>query len=227
MTNPARELLTLYVEWRAALVNGDRHMMDLVQPHSQEGAHQLEGAMRLLLRIDQVLQQLEDDGKSVAIFRRQFPQWSMGVLSTAIGWNTNLSGESLVPTMYMDQIEAFANFLDGKVPEIGPAHVENLREVLARARTLLEEDLSIDPELQTYLHRLLQEMQHALDDDAMGAGYDFSDGAQRLWVAFQAAEASSAKKEKWADLVNKILVGVVTSTVIESGKAVVKLMLEG
>ncbi|WP_157421634.1 hypothetical protein [Agromyces sp. Leaf222] len=219
MSNPARELHSLYSEWREALTAGNQALVNVLRPHTLEGAARLEAGMRLLLRIDGVLRQFEDDGRNVALYRRQFPGWSMGVLSTEVGWGNNLGSDNLVSAAVMDQLEGFANFLDGKVFEVEAADLDNLRDVLGRARKLLLEDDSLDPNLRYYLHRLLQEMQHAIDDEAFGASYDFSEGAQRLWVAFQAAEAKSAKKgSKWSALVHDITVGVLTTAVIEGAK---------
>ncbi len=89
----------------------------------------------------------------------------------------------------------------------GASMKETLRSVLDQARKLLETDDSIGNELRVFIHRLLQQIQDALDDDAVGASFDFSEASARMWVAFQTAETRSQdsnKRRGWGELWRQI-----------------------
>lgn len=218
MTNPARELHSVYGQWREIAVNADRAMPSIVDPTSNDGASQIINVARLLARIDDILTSMEKDGRNVGVYRRQYPDWTLGMLSYRAGWNGNVHPDHIMTEGHMDEIEAFANFLDGKVIVFAPEQENRLRAILDRARKALEEDETLDAPLREYIHRLLQSIQNALDDAAVGGGFDMAEAVQALWVALRAAEsASKANKTVWRDIWTQILAGSVSGALVEAG----------
>lgn len=220
MSNPARELHEVYSEWRAKADASSTSMIDLIDPRTAAGAHEILRAARLLARIDEIIVGYTMDGRDdVAVYRRQFPEWLEGMLALRAGWTTIVSAESIATQETMDQIAGFANFLDGKVYEFSDDDLDSLRGILEKARDVLATDVGLEPTVRSYLHRLLQEIQYALDDEAIGASVDFTAAAQRLWVAFRAAEQVSTENSSlWSALAQSFVVNEVTSAAIEGGR---------
>lgn len=206
MGNPARELHAIYSDWRARLDASHGPMTSVVSPDSDEGVRTLIRASRALVRLDEVLTDLASQGFKVDLYRRQYPEWWKGVLSFKSGWGTTMQGEHVLSALHMDEIEGCANYLDGKVWELTTSHEQSLREVLADARRALEVDGELSVELRRYVSRLLREIQTALDDQAMGATFDYADAVERLLVAFKAAEGEATHaRELWVNLRTSIL----------------------
>ena len=83
----------------------------------------------------------------------------------------------------------------------------HIRATLDDVVKLLLEDDSLSSELRYYLTKLVREMQTALDDEEVGANFDFMGAAERLWVAMQAAGGQSTKKKSgWFTVAKNFLV---------------------
>lgn len=206
MSNPARELHTLYTAWRARVDEVKGSLENALQPFG-EGASQMIVAMSLLTRIDTTLTRFELDGLKVDLYRRQQPGWASGVMSYAAGWKVNLTGEHVFTQAKLDEIEGFANYLDGKVLEYSDLQASELLHIVGRAQKALAEDTELDSLLSLYIHRLLQQIVEALTDQNFGIKFDVEAAAEELSVAFRAAEASSSKerasvwRELWTNMV--------------------------
>lgn len=133
-----------------------------------------------------------------------------------------MQADQLVTEATLDQIEGFSAYLEGKVLVLNEGHHENLRSLIDRADALLTAE-DFDPALQHYLRRLIGEIRFALDDEAGGAAFDYSEAVQRLWVAFNAAaeRAPEEHKSKWRDLVEQVFIGVVSGGTVEAASIVV------
>lgn len=229
MANPARELHSAYQEIRESLdSSGTTSLNRVLKPMTPEGNRQVVKIARLLEQIDVLLTQMEREQMSVALYRRQYPEWYVGLLGYPNGWSAAVSGEAFMSQALMDQIEGFANFLEGKVLSLSDAGEASLRDSLAAARKLLEADQDLDHTLRLYIHRLLAEMERALQDEAIGAGFDIEESIVRLWVAFRAAESSTsdANKGKWRDLWVQMVAGVASGSLVQGGTVAMQLMLD-
>lgn len=213
MSNPARELHGIYSSWqariRAAKSNGSPK--SLLAPAGR-GFDEAMVVASLLVRMRQLIAQLAEEKHNVELYERQMPGW-FGPLAMSNS-STHLSG--IADSVLLDQIEGFANFLDGKVPVISAARVDNLREVVSRAIELLESDPDLPEYLKTYIRRLLQQIRAALEDDLAGSAVDVGSLAYSLWVAFAAAEgASETKSVLWKDLGLQLLTGTISGALVQ------------
>ncbi|QPZ39712.1 hypothetical protein [Paramicrobacterium chengjingii] len=220
MSNSARDLHILYSSWRDRFASKTSTAKGALEPHTAKGAQEFVQAFRLLGRIDVLLRQLEQDGYNVSLYRRQFPKWSAGVLSSGSGWASSMSPDNLVHPTVMDQIEGCANYLDGKVFVYEHDDSEALDSLVSRARVALNGDPDLDPQLHYYIHRLLQEIEIALSDESAGIAFDYTAAVQRLWVAMRAAEGASTdddSKRRWRDAWQSILTGTVSGGLVQAG----------
>lgn len=222
MTNPAWVLHGIYSDWANRLYAENGPMTSVVSPDTAEGAQVLSEAARALVRIDEILASFSASGRNVDLFRRQYPEWWKGLISYTGGWQSALSGAHVLTDAHMDEIAGFAHFLDGKVVVVEPASLENLRTILDRARNALESDGLLSPELRGYIHRLLQEIQNALDDSAIGSTYDYGSAVERLYVAFKAAESEGTpSKGVWTGLWTGFISGTASSAVMQGATIVI------
>jgi hypothetical protein len=181
---------------------------------TREGLVEVEVATCALLRMNDLLNGFQADGRDVAVFRRQYPGWWRGTLSMAVGWNQDMHPDHVVTQEVLDTIETFAHYLDGKVRVVASIPSEGLRDILDKARTALEDDVSLSPRLAGYIHRLLQQIQNALDNQAMGEAFDFAGAIDQLYAALSAAEgesrAASEPESRTPSLWSQVLTLLVT-----------------
>lgn len=202
-------------------------MRQLVDPTSRDGAIEVLTAARLLNRIEDLLTDFDRRGMKVDLYRRQIPDWVAAMVSYQAGWGQQLSSDQVISAEHLDEIEGLANFLDGKVYILG-AGTETLDGLLARAHSLLADDDELDQQLTEYIHRLLQQITIALEDDAVGIAFDYADAVQRLWVAFRAAEGASPEyADRWRDLWTQISAGTVSGALVQVGSIVIQAITAG
>lgn len=189
----------------------------LLQLDTPEGHQWWMAAAALLRRVEDTFEVLRREGHRVGVYQRQSKNWLSPLTGRATsGWTVGTSATQIISTEHLDQLESAASFLDGKVREIGNPGKESLRDVMRRARELLEEDKSLPPYLVLYIHRLLQEIVHALDDDVIGLQFDFGDATTQLAVALGAASsASTTKMSAWTDLLRDMTTGVGAGLAVE------------
>lgn len=220
MGNPARVLHAIYSNWRVAVSSQPQPMYQIINLDTPAGSRVIGNAARALIEIDNLLTQLERSGAPVAVYRRQYPEWWKPLVSQQGGWSTNLVSDNIIGEDHLDEIEGFANFLDGKVWTLSGDRSEALRDLVSRARTALESDAALSSELREYIHRLLQQIEIALDDEGVGATFDYAAAIQRLFVAFKAAESERTPgKGTWASLWTQILSGTVSGAIVQGAIA--------
>lgn len=229
MSNPAAELHELYSNWceRLAAI-GAASFEAVVNPTTPEGSAEIIRAARLLARIDDCLSWLEREGHRVGVYRRQFPDWSIGMLAYPHGWRTNITAGHVMSEGHLDEIEAFASFLDGKVPVVRDGAEDHLRDLVARAHQALASDDSLDLPLRQYIHRLLQSIERALDDEGFGVTFDLGASLEQLWAAFRAAEgASKEKSSTWHDLWTQTFAGAAGNAIAQGGMLAIQALSGG
>lgn len=229
MSNPARELHLIFSDWQARYPGGEASMLNVVDVRSPAGADEMLRVYRLLARTDAILSQLATDGYAVGLFRRQVATWVQIPLGLNGGWSTGAYAENFIPQATIDQVEGLALFLDGKVYVFDSDRNDDLRELLGEVRSALEEDTELPRPLKVYLHRLLAEIQIALDDAAIGEAFDFADAVRRLWVALGSAENSSTEersKSRWRRFAERILFDSTAQAMVTGGQAAITLAID-
>jgi hypothetical protein len=230
MGNPARELHKIFAHWRELVPEKNASGIAAhVKIRQEAGAEEMLRVYALLADMDSILRRLALQGAPVAVLRRQLHEWSRVPLALDATWNTSTGNrENFMPQTTLDQIETFALYLDGKVLEFDEPMTSALRSLVDEAGKLLLEDETLPPQLREYLHYLLQEIRIALDDEEIGRAFDFAEATRRLWVAMQAAAGTSKdedQRKSWGKLADAIIVGTVSSGLVEAGRATIQLMI--
>ena len=230
MSNPAAELHALYASWRTKIEQSKNpgSMATFLGTNTQQGIAKIRQAYALLHTIEGVLRRLSAEGRNVTVFQKQLDGWARVPLSLSAGWTSSVQPDHLVSEALLEQIEGFGAYLEGKVLVLSDEHHSNLRSLIDRADALLTAE-GFDPALQHYLRRLIAEIRFALDDEAAGAAFDYSEAVQQLWVAFNAAaeQAPEDQKSNWRDLVQQVVIGLVSGGTIEGASIVVGALTTG
>lgn len=226
MSNPARELHEIFRAWRGLIApNGSVPARVFSPTPGSEHTDSLQHAYRLITRLRTVLTGLESQGhEGLGLFNRQIDEWSK--VPVSMGATTAIRPGVLISDTLLQQIEGFALFLDGKVPVIALEHQERLSEVVARARTLVEDDDELDINLRRYIHTLLAEIDLALSNDRVGKSFDFAEAAMRLRTAFGAAATESPDNgARWRNLLASIGINTAASALVGTGQTMLEILV--
>ena len=230
MTNPALELHDLYLSWRdrIAASPNQQNMKVHLGIDSPEGMSEVRRAFALLATIDEILKRFELDGRRFQPYRKQLDQWARIPLSVRAGWAANVSPLHLISESVLDQVQSFGGYLEGKVLELAPAQDSNLRNLIAQADALLDDE-DFDPALRQYLRRLITAIRYALDDEQAGKGFDFTAAVEQLWVALNAAaeRAPEHQRPRWRKLVEQVSVGIAIAAPVEAAGIVLSAITTG
>ena len=229
MTNPARELHILFESWRSRIADtGTMSLSSVIKVTTETGLDEVMLSWRLLARIRDIIDHMTARGLTVGIFARQFAGWARVPLSLPGGWNASIGKDHLVNQATLDELEAFALYLDHHVVVFDDGKAESLRTLIERVRALLVEDEGLEEALRAYLHDLTQEIRNALDDENIGKSFDFAAASARLWVAFGAAENDSSgnNKARWRAFRDQVVIGISSQGVIEGVKIAAMLAIE-
>jgi len=209
MSNPAWQLHAVYTELRTAAEPAQHSLDGLTQIYSEDGHRRWTTCAALLTRIETLLETLEREGHRVAVYRKMVRHFKTPLTGTIAGWEGAINPDGVITQDRLDQLEAVAAFLDGKVHELSAGDMTDLGLVVDKAASLLQDDVSLPVPLRRYIHRLLQAIRHALEDEAIGETFDFDASVTQLWIALQAAASTSTEKESfWKALAGEIVVGV-------------------
>jgi hypothetical protein len=225
MSNPAWQLHSMYGDLLER-VDNQNSLDSLLQLDSPEGHEWWMAAAGLLSRIEHLLDILGRERHRVGVYQRQSRNWLSPLTGRAANtWTQAVESFQVISDDHLDQIEAVASFLDGKVREMSDPVKETLRGVVLRARLLLEEDNSLQPYLRIYIHRLIQEISTALDDDSVGMHFDFGDATTRLAVGLGAAsEQSSSQNSGWKDILRDMTVGFSSGMLLEGATQTIRMI---
>lgn len=199
MTNPARRLHEIFVDWRAQYgpstsayeVRGwHKSPSPAVETHLE--------VFRLLLSIRNALDYLEAKGISISTYRQYYEQWMQMALHVPNNWTGSSDPQQGFPAEPLAHLDTLATLLDVDRPALHPDPEAKLRTVVAEVFDLLATDESLSEHLREYVFKLANEIRTALDDEAITGSFDFAAAAERLWVAVYAAAGQSRKASgKW------------------------------
>lgn len=228
MSNPAWQLHAMYNDLRTRAETGTS-LSALLELDGQAGHRWWMTAASLLGRIERLLEALRQEGHRVDVYQRQTKNWLSPLTGRQTGgWNTVIVSDQVISQDHLDQIEALASFLDGKIRELDEPNKESLRDIVERASKLLAVDDSLPSYLKIYLHRLIQEVSNALQDEAAGLAFDFDDATTRLAVALSAAGAQSkSKRDAWMSLIRDMTTGVGSGLLVEGFNATLRALGAG
>lgn len=211
MSNPARELHQLFIEWQT------RHKGQRIAPMTGRGETPDEIATGSLKAMDAVVQidhLLAEWGKSrnVATYRRYLVRWINMITVYPNAWQSPANADSIYPQSAIDQLEALADLVDmsneGWVPALAE---ERIREFMDAVRDALESDEELPAEFRSYIEELIAAIEDALKHGDIAR---LKADLEHLRMALFVAESQSPKqKGKWLGLLGRWGMGTISQTI--------------
>lgn len=188
MANPAELLHTTLTLWRPT------------KSHPEQVSQRI--AARHLDAIDELLGQMEAVGRKTDIFRREFPKWCELTFRQPDGWQTENRHRHIDDTA-LDHLYHLADRLDELVPTLIKGGIDQLRDLTASARTVVDGDGSIDPQLKQHVKLVIAHLNWCIDNyDAVG-DFDLQEAVERLVATMLRTATVSAHKEDWRGWMDK------------------------
>jgi hypothetical protein len=205
--NPAILLYDIFADWSHRLQQGlgasvARGWDDDADQATLEHIE----AWRYLGDIERTIVGLTDLNIDMTASASYLPRWGEMAASVGVAWSSNTGMGSAFPADAMAQLRALGTIIQLAGGQARPTNLNILRDVVDKTIELLGEDDSLTGELRAYLVKLVREIRDALDDEVVGGGFDFTDAAERLWVAMHAASAqSSSRADVWKEQAARML----------------------
>jgi len=205
--NPATQLLEIFSVWESNIRAGHGGTWARRwESDATEATEEHIRAWRFLGDIARTVEGLSSLGLDMTAAETYLPRWAKMAASVNVSWSQSTGADSAFPQDALSQLQSLATIIELAGARGQPANIELLREVVEQAMQLLAEDSSISGELRAYLVKLVRELRNALEDEAVGGGFNFAEAAERLWVAMQAASAQSKEKGgAWRTVAAKML----------------------
>lgn len=214
--NPARELLTIFEQWRSAGGNKGVQVTAAAARDisSTDGIDLQIRACELIAAVRDEIDRYEADGHDMTSYRRNCPVWAKYVISYPNGWKTELSPKAEFPIDKMDLLRALANYID-KIPFNSTIPVDEIIQHLAQVEELLDSDDTLDPSFCSYFRDLLARARAAVENFKRYGPDAVYFTLNSVIVATKAAEGMSTDttaKQKWGDVFRNYGTNIAAST---------------
>jgi len=240
MANPARALRQV----AEAILTDEarkRRAQGFTSPPSTRERRLTSIAARLLTHIEQVLTQMSTDfnlSADYAQIRRFLDQsnmwWATLVVLPPNATDGFLSlidraphyGEAEQhPTpeelTVLAEIDQLADFLESRIWHLDSKSESTLIDGTQQMRRILVQDDALSPELKLYLSRLIDQIEHAVNDAHLGAVFDFADAITQLLIGLKAAAGErTSKREAWRTVYLQIVAGVTVNALTWGAPAI-------
>lgn len=206
--NPARRLHDTLIGWRLEHGMNARPVGSVRELRTPEGLDAQFAALEDLHLVEVGLDELQERGVRVAVYRRYINAWRRMVISFPHGWEPNVGRDDVYGRAALDQLDTLADWFDDRRPSPTIEQKASLNSITSDAQTILDADASLSPGLRSYIGKLLREIRNALDDELLDERFDYEAAAQRLWVALIAAADQSTdpkQKPKWKDTMTRFV----------------------
>lgn len=206
--NPARRLHDTLLVWINEHGTSQKAVGSVRRLGSEAGQDDLFTALHDLYLVEVGLDDLEERGVKVRVYRRYVKDWRNMVISFPHGWNSSVGGHEVYSIAAMDQLDTLADWFDDRRPSPTSEQKASLNSITSDAQSILDADDSLSLGLRSYIGKLLREIRNALDDELLDERFDYETAAQRLWVALIAAADQSTdpkQKPRWKDAMTRFV----------------------
>lgn len=192
MSNPARDLHTIFAAWRSAGSPSARPDKRGAAAEAQQLATSVD-AMKYLAAVDATLDAWSRSDIDVSLSKKYITRWAKIILAYPLNWRVDAPVEDQFPRDVIDNLEMLANQFD-LMEKLQPLVVTHIQGFVDSVEETLASDDSLDEDFCTYIRHLL---------DAVIAGLEHGDSAtlredlQHLWFAVFAAEEFTSNKGTW------------------------------
>ena len=220
MANPAQLLLNQFHAWRNDQTTADKARNMRTQP---EAWIQHRVAVRHIDALDEILTEMDAQGKNVAVYRSQLPTWTGIVFGWPYGWGQANSGR--IDTTALHHLETLAGRLEDYLPAADDAGRERTRALVEAVRAAIEGDDSLPADLRIHLAQMADQLGWCLDRYDITGDFELKNAIDRLLITIGVTAQRSKNGGVWTTIANEFVSPYIVGTAAQiTGSAMLMLI---
>ena len=165
-------------------------------------------AAKWLTEIKEIIETLEQMGRKVGPFRRNYYIWVDSTLNIGKSWNSPYTPEEICPQAALDSLETLADMVDVLTPSLPTPLRDQLISLVDELADGLEADLTLSDQLRDHLRRTIEYLRRCLENPEEYHLQNIANATDDAITAAKAAAGESTHsiwKERWGKLSTVII----------------------
>ena len=161
-----------------------------------------------LTDINAIIDTLDNMGRKVGPFRRNYSTWVDSTLNIGKSWSSPYTPEEVCPQAALDSLETLADMVDGLTPSLSTPLRDQLISLANELADGLEADTTLSDQLRDHLRRTVECMRRCLENPGECHLQNVVDATDNAITAAKAAAGESTDsvwKEQWRQLSTAIV----------------------
>ena len=161
-----------------------------------------------LTDINAIIDTLDNMGRKVGPFRRNYSTWVDSTLNIGKSWSSPYTPEEVCPQAALDSLETLADMVDVLTPSLSTPLRDQLISLANELADGLEADTTLSDQLRAHLRRTVECMRRRLENPGECHLQNVVDATDNAITAAKAAAGESTDsvwKEQWRQLSTAIV----------------------
>ncbi|WP_143227753.1 hypothetical protein [Actinomyces naeslundii] len=161
-----------------------------------------------LTDINAIIDTLDNMGRKVGPFRRNYSTWVDSTLNIGKSWSSPYTPEEVCPQAALDSLETLADMVDVLTPSLSTPLRDQLISLANELADGLEADTTLSDQLRDHLRRTVECMRRCLENPGECHLQNVVDATDNAITAAKAAAGESTDsvwKEQWRQLSTAIV----------------------
>ena len=169
-----------------------------------------------LTDINAIIDTLDNMGRKVGPFRRNYSTWVDSTLNIGKSWSSSYTPEEVCPQAALDSLETLADMLDVLTPSLSTPLRDQLISLANELADGLEADTTLSDQLRDHLRRTVEYLRRCLENPGECHLQNVVDATDNAITAAKAAAGESTDsvwKERWRQLSTAIVYPTVSGLI--------------
>ena len=169
-----------------------------------------------LTDINAIIDTLDNMGRKVGPFRRNYSTWVDSTLNIGKSWSSPYTPEEVCPQAALDSLETLADMVDVLTPSLSTPLRDQLISLANELADGLEADTTLSDQLRDHLRRTVEYLRRCLDNPGECHLQNVVDATDNAITAAKAAAGESTDsvwKERWRQLSTAIVYPTVSGLI--------------
>lgn len=169
-----------------------------------------------LTDINAIIDTLDNMGRKVGPFRRNYSTWVDSTLNIGKSWSSSYTPEEVCPQAALDSLETLADMVDVLTPSLSTPLRDQLISLANELADGLEADTTLSDQLRDHLRRTVEYLRRCLENPGECHLQNVVDATDNAITAAKAAAGESTDsvwKERWRQLSTAIVYPTVSGLI--------------
>jgi hypothetical protein len=169
-----------------------------------------------LTDINAIIDTLDNMGRKVGPFRRNYSTWVDSTLNIGKSWSSSYTPEEVCPKAALDSLETLADMVDVLTPSLSTPLRDQLISLANELADGLEADTTLSDQLRDHLRRTVEYLRRCLENPGECHLQNVVDATDNAITAAKAAAGESTDsvwKERWRQLSTAIVYPTVSGLI--------------